>query len=195
MTSKEKIKFVKKEILEKEKISPSGPIRIDLYNVIDIESNGGIPDDAPVLFSTAEQQLILRKLEEDGYLEKLWEINNASFWVERKNKESSPPVVIKKGKNKLEINENTGQIKLNKFTNKLNPKSNEFKVLIKLVKSTDHKATYEELLGNNLTKTNKRSLTFTIRNIKQCLGVLPQKKGSNPDIIKNIKNHGYILNL
>lgn len=97
------------------------------------------------------------------------------------------------GKHKLEVNKNIGTVKLNKVSTKLNPEGHEFKALIKLMTSKDYKATYNELLGDNPTKVNKRNLTFTIRNLKEALGILPEKNAKNKNIIKNIKNHGYII--
>lgn len=100
-------------------------------------------------------------------------------------------LIVKFKKNKLTINKNTGIVILNKFESKMNPGSQEFNILIKLAGSQDYKATYEDLLGNSPTKVNKRNLSFTIRNIKKCLGILPRKSAKNKDIIKNIKKHGY----
>lgn len=97
------------------------------------------------------------------------------------------------GKNKLKINLNTGIVELNASRNTLNPEGQEFKALAKLMTSKDYKATYKELLGDNPTKVSKRNLTFTIRNLKEALGILPEKNAQNKDIIKNIKNHGYML--
>lgn len=68
MTSREKIEWVRKAILEEAEINPSGLFRFDLYNVRDIDANGGIPDEAPLLISKKEQWSIIQKLEEEGFV-------------------------------------------------------------------------------------------------------------------------------
>ena len=104
-------------------------------------------------------------------------------------------IEIKLKNGKLTIKENTGFVKLNNTEGTFNPKSNEFKTLLILVKNKNLQATYQELLGEeNVSKTTKRNLTFTIRNIKETLGILPRKKkNKNKDIIKNLKLYGYKL--
>jgi DNA-binding response OmpR family regulator len=113
--------------------------------------------------------------------------------AEKEQQQSSDFLLVQLAKQRLEANYNTGTVKLNKFSRRLNPESQEFKILIKLMTSKDHKATYEELLGDNPTKNSKRNLTFSIRNLKKALGILPEKDAPNQDIIKNIKKHGYML--
>jgi hypothetical protein len=93
----------------------------------------------------------------------------------------------------LLINEKTGEIKLNKNKKNINPKSKEFKVLYTLATNNNYLATYEDLLGEKPSKVNKRNLSFTVRNLRNFLGILPKKKAINKDIIKNIKNYGYSL--
>lgn len=102
-------------------------------------------------------------------------------------------LLIQLRKCKLSINRNTGDIELNGIKNNLNPESQEFKVLCKLAISKDYKATYKDLLGDDPTKPNKRNLSFTIRNIKEALSILPKSKAKNKDIIGNMKKHGYRL--
>lgn len=72
MTPKEKIAFVKKLIQDVSETHPSGTFHIQLADVIttqDLEANGGIPDDAPVSLSRKEQRAIIKKLEEEGFVE------------------------------------------------------------------------------------------------------------------------------
>jgi hypothetical protein len=94
----------------------------------------------------------------------------------------------------LTLNKNIGWVKLNKTETGLNPKSKEFQVLLKLITSNDGQATYGELLGeDNAIKPNKRLLTFTIRNLKHKLGILPAKNQVNKNIIHNVSGVGYRL--
>lgn len=89
MTPKEKIQFVKNMILEKAQISPAGLCRIDLYDILDVEvikANNGIPDEAPIVLSRADQLLIIEKLEAEGFLKEVWPIDKDSYWVETSNK-------------------------------------------------------------------------------------------------------------
>ena len=101
--------------------------------------------------------------------------------------------VIKTKAGLLIFNKDTGYAKLEKFEANLNPQSQEAKVLLKLMTDRNHQATYEDLLGENPSKTNKRNLVFVIRNLKEILGILPKKKAKNKDCIKNIKGYGYKL--
>lgn len=92
----------------------------------------------------------------------------------------------------LTLNKNTGLVKLNDTEKELNPKGKEFKVLLKLVTGSDGQATYTDLLGEgNVSKTNRRLLTFTIRNLKVELGILPKNNQKNRDIIHNVSGVGY----
>jgi|GEM_PF-3217677 len=94
----------------------------------------------------------------------------------------------------LTLNKNTGWVKLDKTENELNPKSKEFQVLLKLITSNDGQATYGELLGDDYNiKPNRRLLTFTIRNLKHKLGILPEKNQENENIIHNVSGVGYRL--
>ena len=71
MTPKDKIAFVKKRIKEVAETHPSGTVDIELVPVVDLEANGGIPDDAPVLLSRKEQWAIIQKLGEEGFVENI----------------------------------------------------------------------------------------------------------------------------
>jgi len=103
-------------------------------------------------------------------------------------------ISVKLASGLLTLNKNTGWVKLNKTENEFNPKSNEFQTLLKLISSDDGLATYEFLLGEyNVTKPSKRTLSFTIRNIKEKLGILPLKEYINEDIIHNARYVGYRL--
>jgi hypothetical protein len=83
MTPKEKIAFVKKYVEDTAATNPSGPFHIRLGTVIDIEANGGIPDDAPVLLSRKEQWSIIQKLEEEGFIENIEpDDENGGIWLE-----------------------------------------------------------------------------------------------------------------
>ncbi len=93
----------------------------------------------------------------------------------------------------LTINRSTGTVSLNNVKKDLNPSAKEYRILLKLAINKDHIATYSELLDGGVTKSAKRTLTFVIRNIKECLGILPKKGAKNKDIIQNIKFYGYKL--
>lgn len=114
--------------------------------------------------------------------------------LEENKKEIQNDIIsIQLRKNQIKIDKNTGDIELNKVKTNLNPGSKEFNVLMKLVTNKNYLAIYKDLLGDNPTKTNKRNLSFTIRNLKEVLGILPIKTSKNKDIIKNIKKYGYKL--
>ena len=66
MTPKAKIEYVKRQIEDKRQISPKGLFSFNLYTLTEYE-------DGPVLLSNYEQQLIIKKLEQDGY------VKNVSF--------------------------------------------------------------------------------------------------------------------
>jgi len=109
-------------------------------------------------------------------------------------KETEPDILsIQLKSGLLTLNKDTGLVRLNDFETSINPSSQEFKVLLKLMSNKNYQATYKDLLGENVSKVNKRILSFVIRNIKKNLGILPTKKAKNKDIIKNIKNYGYRL--
>lgn len=93
----------------------------------------------------------------------------------------------------LVLNKSTGYIKLNAIENTLNPIGKEFKVIFTLATNKDNLATYEELVGGDHSKQKRRTLSFLIRNIKGVLGILPEKKARNKDIIRNRKLYGYEL--
>jgi hypothetical protein len=61
MTPYEKIEYVKKNIREVYAISPSGPIKLQLWSVV-------LEEDGPVLLSRKEQRLILQKLQEENFI-------------------------------------------------------------------------------------------------------------------------------
>lgn len=110
------------------------------------------------------------------------------------NEEANPDILsIQLKSGSLAINKSTGFVRLNNFEGSINPQSQEFKVLFKLMSNRNYQATYKDLLGENVSKVNKRNLSFVIRNIKENLGILPAKKARNKDIIKNIKSYGYKL--
>lgn len=109
------------------------------------------------------------------------------------NNSNDDSVLIKLQDGLLTLNKSTGLVKLNSIEKNLNPESLEFKTLLKLMINKDCRATYKELLGDSVTKDTKRNLGFTIRNLKESLGILPKKDHKNKDIIMNIKKHGYKL--
>lgn len=83
MNAKEKIAFVKDEIMEKAEISPSGIFFMDLTTIYDLMANFGIPDDAPVMISAKEQWSIMQKLEEEGFIKNLkLDENRKGVWLE-----------------------------------------------------------------------------------------------------------------
>lgn len=66
MTSKEKIEYVWDKVIEKARLSPTGVFYVDCNPLVDVNANGGVPDDAPVLISNKEQTAILQKFEKDN---------------------------------------------------------------------------------------------------------------------------------
>lgn len=93
----------------------------------------------------------------------------------------------------LIVDESTGFVKLNKVGDTLNLAGKEFKAILTLAKNDGHQATYTELIEGEDTKTQRRNLGFSIRNLKETLGILPKNESKNKDIIKNIKKYGYKL--
>ncbi len=187
MKAAEKLQFIKELIHERAQISPAGILKIQLR-------------DQPS-FPTGEQILILKKLAQEGLISDLNAIGKAvSFWVistfgdyVKTVKPDTDLISITIGTNTLSIDKVTAAIRLNTVEAILNPKSQEFATLLKLATTKNHQITYADILGESVSKTTKRNLTFVIRNIKEVLGILPAKKAKNKDIIKNIKGVGYKL--
>jgi len=189
----QKIQFVKDLIHERVQLSPLGPIVVRLQDV---------PH-----FSISDQMLILKKLEQEGFVADVELLKRqtgaaASMWVsstyESQMKtdavtDTSDLITLKLGTNTLLINKQTGMIRMNNVESMLNPKSQEFDVISKLATAKNNQVTYASILGESLSKTSKRNLTFVIRNLKEALCILPAKKAKNKDIIKNIKGLGYKL--
>jgi len=187
MTPVQKIQFIKVLIHESALISPVGILKLQL-------------NDQPSL-TVKEQILILKKLEQEGLIGDLNIIGKAvSFWVIstfanylNENKTDTDVITIEIGTNTLSIDKVTAAVRLNEVEAIFNPKSQEFETLLKLATAKNHQVTYTDILGESVSKTTKRNLTFVIRNIKEVLGILPAKKAKNKDIIKNIKGLGYKL--
>ncbi len=192
--AQEKINFVKNKIKDLVAISPSGLINYDIYSVK--EDMGD--DSAPVVLGKEEQKIILKMLLEKRYIEKLEFFENYRvaqiFLPQNRDEEELDIISVKLKSGTIELNKSTGFIKFNKVESFINIKSNEFKVLLNLLSSKDYQASYENLLGEEkTTKVDRRLLGFTIRNIKQTIGILPKKDAKNKDCIQNIKNWGYKL--
>lgn len=183
----QKIQFIKELIHERAQISPAGILKFQLK-------------DQPS-FPIGEQILVLKKLEQDDLIKDLNVIGKAvSFWVIstfgnylHENKADDDLVSVEIGTNTLSIDKVTAAIRLNTVEAILNPRSQEFAVLLKLAAAKNHQLTYADILGESVSKTTKRNLTFVVRNLKEVLGILPAKKAKNKDIIKNIKGVGYKL--
>lgn len=56
------------QVRERARISPAGFFFVSCSPVLDIKGNRGVPDEAPVTFSQADQVSILQKFEKDGLL-------------------------------------------------------------------------------------------------------------------------------
>ena len=184
MKAGEKLQFIKESIHERAQISPAGILKLQLK-------------DQPS-FPVSEQILVLKKLEQDDLIRDLNVIGKAvSFWVistfanHLNNKVDTDIITVEIGTNTLSIDKVTAAIRLNTVQAILNPKSQEFAALLKLATAKNHQITYSDILGESVSKTTKRNLTFVIRNLKEALGILPAKKAKNKDIIKNIKGVGY----
>lgn len=93
----------------------------------------------------------------------------------------------------LILNFASGAVRLNKRKSSLHPHGQEFKVLRLLITSENNIATYADLLGERNTSSERRKLTFVIRNLKIELGILSAKKPKNKDVIKNMRGVGYKL--
>jgi hypothetical protein len=187
MKPAEKIQFIKELIHERAQISPAGILKFQLKDQPSFPAN--------------EQILILKKLEQEGLISDLNVIGKAvSFWIIstfanhlHDNKVDTDVITLEIGTNTLSIDKVTAAIRLNTVEAILNPNSQEFAALLKLATAKNHQVSYAEILGESISKTSKRNLTFVIRNIKEALGILPAKKAKNKDIIKNIKGVGYKL--
>lgn len=187
MKTGEKLQFIKDLIHERAQISPAGILKFHLK-------------DQP-LFPTGEQILVLKKLEQEKFIKDLNIIGKwVSFWVIstfgdyiKPIKTDDDLIFITIGTNTLSIDKVTATVRLNTVQAIFNPKSQEFAVLLKLAIAKGNQITYDDILGDSISKTTKRNLTFVIRNIKEALGILPAKKAKNKDIIKNIKGVGYKL--
>jgi DNA-binding response OmpR family regulator len=187
MKAGEKLQFIKDLIHERAQISPAGILKFLLK-------------DQPS-FPVNEQILVLRKLEQEKLIKDLNVIGNwVSFWVIstfgdyiKLIKTDDDLVSVTIGTNTLSIDKVTATVRLNNVQAIFNPKSQEFATLIKLATAKGNQITYTDILGDSVSKTTKRNLTFVIRNIKEALSILPAKKAKNKDIIKNIKGVGYKL--
>lgn len=187
MKPADKIQFVKELIHERAQISRAGVLRLQLK-------------DQPLL-PVSDQVLILKKLEQEGLIKDLNVIGKAvSFWVistfgdyVKPIKTDDDLISVTIGANTLSIDKVTATVRLNTVQAIFNPKSQEFAALLRLTTAKGNQITYADVLGESVSKTTKRNLTFVIRNIKEALGILPAKKAKNKDIIKNIKGVGYKL--
>ncbi len=187
MKAGEKLQFIKDLIHERAQISPAGVLKLQLK-------------DQPSL-PVSEQILVLRKLEQEGLIKDLNVIGKAvSFWVIstfanylHADVSGDDIITVQIGDHTLSIDKVTAMVRLNTVEAIFNPKSQEFAALLKLATGKNHQVTYADILGDSVSKTSKRNLTFVIRNLKEALGILPAKKAKNKDIIKNIKGVGYKL--
>lgn len=99
----------------------------------------------------------------------------------------------------LMFNERTGDFTFFKTSGNFSPNSQEFKIFSILYCDKNQLAEYSPLLKvlfpniEKFGKSHKFGLYTIIRNIKEKLGILPESKTSNPDIIKNIPKFGYRL--
>lgn len=202
MTPQEKIEYVRQNIADVAQISPSGFIHLKLYTV-------GHPDnpDEWTICTVADQKRILLKLQEEREIHGVEWDGDRGVWLAV----GAPPKTFEEAMleydeeykhvgletkyGTLQLNAETGFASLNKVTCELNPSSKEFKILKMLMESKNHQATYAELLGGNPSKPNRRLLTFSIRTLKQGLGILPTIKRNNKDIFENIKGFGYRLKI
>jgi hypothetical protein len=83
MTPKEKIKWVRDRINGLAEMNPAGGLYYDVAPVIDVEANGGIPDEAHVILSRSEQRSIIRKLEEEGFVKNVtFDEDKRGVWFE-----------------------------------------------------------------------------------------------------------------
>jgi len=98
MTPEEKIEYVKNLIDDTTKISPKGPVHINLYSLDEYE-------EGPTLLYRNEQKTIVKKLEEDGYIKNVFfQDDGVGVWLERVVRERKrEPQEIKKSKHSNKI--------------------------------------------------------------------------------------------
>ncbi len=101
-------------------------------------------------------------------------------------------VMLKVQGGDLTVNQLTGFAQLNEVKHNFNPKSQEFLFLVRLVTTSGNLVRYEQIL-EKVTKSSKRTFSFVVRNLKEGLGILPEEKAKNKDIIQSVKNVGYRL--
>lgn len=117
------------------------------------------------------------------------------MFLDELNKQSE---IIPEQKNtNFSLNAETGQFKYLNTEGILSPTSREFKFLKVLYTSPEYQATYKDLCNNpdKVLSYHKNMMTETIKVLKRKLKITPKKKGSNPDIIKNISKYGYKLDI
>jgi hypothetical protein len=118
-----------------------------------------------------------------------------------KDEPEEPEPKPEKIKIPLTFNERTGDFTFLKTSGNFSPNSQEFKIFSILYCDTNQLAEYSPLLKvlfpniDKFGKSHKFGLYTIIRNIKEKLGILPESKTSNPDIIKNVPKFGYRLTL
>jgi len=192
MTQEDKIEYIKLGIAQKSLTTKNGSFVVNFNTEYETEVGGTPRENAPVIFSRKEQGDILRELEASGFLAfYTFDEETGLALIVPKDKDTEK-ISLKSGE--LIFNKNTGYTKLNNAEITFNPKSDEFGVIKTLIKNKDNQATYEELLKGKINSTtNKRDLTFVIRDIKQSLGILPKEEAKNEDIFENIKGYGYKL--
>lgn len=200
MTPQEKIEYVRQNIADVAQISPSGFIHLMLYT----HRHEDYPDEV-TLCSIADQKRILLKLQEDREIHGVEWDGDRGVWLVvgappktydealREFIEENKHAGIETQYGTLQLNKETGFASLNKVTCELNPTSKEYKILALLMANKNNLATYAELIGEKASKTSKRTLVFSIRNLKQELGILPAKSSRNKDVFENIKGFGYRL--
>jgi hypothetical protein len=97
---------------------------------------------------------------------------------------------------KLSIDLDSGNYKYYNKKGCFNIKSQEYRVLYRLIKNRNYQSNYDELsksVNRSEVKSERDGLYTIIRNIKRELGILPKSKRSKKDIFKNIKGFGYGL--
>lgn len=204
MNSKQKKEWVWNKIVEICEISPIKYIAFDLVNVIDIESNNGVPDCAPVSLSINDQISVLKKFEVEGLITFLsFDLNEGSaYFVVQIDVSSGFEKDIKKVEKEknilsvetiggaLSIDSKNGIVIYDGICKEYSLLSKNFILINKLITSKDYSVSYVQILNSNANKDSKRQFSFTLRNLKEDLGILPKSKTSKKDFLETVRGYG-----
>src|SRR5882724_10455703 len=93
MSPEAKIRFVKNRIEDKVTISPKGPIVMPINDIFT----------KSFTLLAKEQYLILKKLQEDGFIKGLFQLEGKDIWFEMTGKPLDPSGLIAKNAGKAKV--------------------------------------------------------------------------------------------